>query len=261
LCTGLRTVDLACGSGYGSAILAASAEQVTGVDIDKATIEVANAGVGVEHGVRFVAADAVEWLADCRSADIDAIVCFEGLEHLPDLEPALAELKRLAGEGVKLVLSVPNSAMWEEENPYHVTDFSVDSAHELIQRLGGDGLLVQNLAEGSLIVDPERHLDELESDLRWPERAEMEYANHFIGLVGFAEDERQRALGARLQVAYAPAYNRHIRNIEVTNQTLWRTNARLGWSSFSRFDAGASAAVRQGRQRLMPTRTSSTSCS
>src|SRR6187455_229961 len=31
-CAGLRVVDMACGEGYGSAVLAARAEQVTGVD-------------------------------------------------------------------------------------------------------------------------------------------------------------------------------------------------------------------------------------
>ena len=38
LCGGARVLDAACGEGYGSALLAGAAKQVTGVDLDKATV-------------------------------------------------------------------------------------------------------------------------------------------------------------------------------------------------------------------------------
>ena len=42
---GAKVLDLACGSGYGSRLLAATAASVTGVDVDVGSIEAATYGV------------------------------------------------------------------------------------------------------------------------------------------------------------------------------------------------------------------------
>ena len=42
----------------------------------------------------------------------------------------LARLRELAGEGMREVLSVPNSKLFEEDNPYHLTDFGYEEARE-----------------------------------------------------------------------------------------------------------------------------------
>jgi len=59
LSAGRRVLDLCCGTGYGSAILAARAHAVTGIDNDSAAIEAARLTVGKETpNVSFSAADA-----------------------------------------------------------------------------------------------------------------------------------------------------------------------------------------------------------
>ena len=64
LCSGQRVLDLCCGSGYGSAILAARAREVVGVDNDAATIETARATIAREApNVSFELADAVAFLS------------------------------------------------------------------------------------------------------------------------------------------------------------------------------------------------------
>ena len=178
LCSGLRVVDLACGSGYGSALLRETAASVVGVDNDAATIDMARVTVGRDTDIAFETADAVEYLRRGIASDHDAIVCLEGLEHLPDLDTAVEALSTLAADGMKLVVSVPNSRAFSEENQYHVTDFGFEQATELTEKLGGGTVLYQFLAEGSLIhgdqpgpLDAERLLDDY---------GEPEYANHFI---------------------------------------------------------------------------------
>jgi ubiquinone/menaquinone biosynthesis C-methylase UbiE len=243
LCDGQRVLDLCCGTGYGSAILARAARSVVGVDIDVATIETAS---HIGEPVRFVAADALAYLRRLEPGEIDTIVCFEGLEHLSELDDTVRELARLSAEGVKLVVTIPNSRTWDEVNQFHATDFSHASATELFEQVGADIILVQYLSEGSMIVDPQHPIPTLAPELHWPERVEAEYANHFVGLANLDSEVVRAALSARLSLAYAPTYNRHIRNIERANRELWRTNARLGRDAFAR--SGSAAAVRSKRE-------------
>src|SRR5947209_4289903 len=124
LCGGARVLDLCCGSGYGSAILGARAGEVVGVDNDAATIETARVTVGREvANVSFELADAVAFLGGEIASRFDTVVCFEGLEHLQDLDHALELLRGHAEGGVRVVASVPNGKLFGEQNPFHVTEF------------------------------------------------------------------------------------------------------------------------------------------
>ena len=106
--TGRRVLDVACGEGYGSALLAQAAAHVVGVDIDAHTLAHARTAYADRRNVEFVEGSAVALpLAD---ASADVIVSFETIEHLAESEQPrmLAEFARvLAAEGV-LILSSPN---------------------------------------------------------------------------------------------------------------------------------------------------------
>jgi SAM-dependent methyltransferase len=246
LCKGKRVVDLCCGTGYGSAVLAETAASVVGVDNDVATIETAMRVVGERDAVAFVAADATAFLRAREPSDLDMLVCFEGIEHVTDV-PGLAEqLRRLAADGVALIISVPNSQTWDEDNPYHVTAFSYDTAGQLFDTVGVDVRLAQNIAEGSVIAEPDGEVQTNSAVMQWPERIEPEYANHFLGSANLKPDTVRAALSGRLGIAYAPTYNRHILNIERANAELWRTNARLARSTLMR--SGSAAAAHSRRQ-------------
>lgn len=153
-------------------------------------------------------------------------------------------------------MTVPNSLTWDEDNPYHETNFAHHTAMELFERIGADIVVVQYLAEGSLIVDPEDPTPNIAADMRWPERVEAEYANHFVGVANVDPGTVRGALRSRLGVAYAPTYNRHIRNIERANQELWRTNARLGRDAFAH--SGSAAAARSRREERLREQQTST---
>src|SRR5215212_2582004 len=150
LMKGKRVLDLCCGIGYGSRILARTAASVVGVDRDAGAIDTARTVPHESGDVRFETAEAVAYLADC-GAEFDAIVCFEGLEHLDRLDAATEILVTLAEAGTAMLLSVPNSKTFHEDNPFHVTDFGYEEAVELFARFEGSVVLHQHVAEGSLI--------------------------------------------------------------------------------------------------------------
>ncbi len=120
---GRRTLDVACGEGYGSALLAGAASEVTGVDLAAEAVAHARAAYAAVAGLRFEEGSATAIpLAD---ASVDAVVSFETIEHLPaaDQPRMLAEIARvLAPQGV-LVLSAPNPVEYSQarnyRNPYH----------------------------------------------------------------------------------------------------------------------------------------------
>jgi 2-polyprenyl-3-methyl-5-hydroxy-6-metoxy-1,4-benzoquinol methylase len=247
LCAGLRVVDLACGSGYGSAILRQTAASVVGVDNDAATVDMARATVGADTDIEFVAADAVEFLNRRLESDYDAVVCLEGLEHLTDLTGAVKALAALARAGTKLVVSVPNSRTFAEENEFHVTDFGYDEAMELRDKLGGAAVLYQFLAEGSLIRQKEPGPFDAEEVL--PEHGDDAYANHFILCVNFGDGIEAAVPRARMHLAVAPFYNRHMLALERANRELWRENARLAREHLGTSDAAAGAVLLKLRTR------------
>lgn len=215
LCKGLRVADVCCGTGYGTRILADAGGDALGLDASEEAIAEAR-----EIGVRAEVADALEYLErPSLAGEVDAIVMFEGLEHLPDLDRAVAALHKLAAGGVRLAVSIPNSkVLGEEDNPFHVTDFDHEQAVATLEGLGDDVVVLgQYLAEGSLIRGEGG--GELTAEPVLQGRAEPELASHFIGLAGFGDAAQE--LSARLLLAGAPANRSYMLELEAANARMW----------------------------------------
>jgi 2-polyprenyl-3-methyl-5-hydroxy-6-metoxy-1,4-benzoquinol methylase len=256
LCRGSRVLDLCCGSGYGSRILRDACPVVAGVDIDEPTIRLAEATLGGEEGLSFEAADALEVLE--RPLDVfDAIVMLEGLEHLSEPSRAIQGLERHAAAGLSLVVSIPNSKTFAEENPFHVSDFDYDVARQICSRFERGTLVYQFLAEGSLVRIVED--DGLEVRFVEPERGEREYANHFLLCVN-CDPESIGALTARMQLAVTPTHMRYFHGLEQANLELRRANVRLARERLGVADSAAATllakvdrletALRESRARI-----------
>lgn len=225
MCEGLRVADVCCGTGYGSEMLAVEAESVLGIDNDVASIDNARVKLGDIDGLAFQVDDAHDFLRSDLAADFDAIVMFEGLEHLSNLDDAVQSLKRLAKLGLKLIVSVPNSKTFDEENPYHVTDFDFELARSLFEDIANVQMLYQFNAEGSLI----RGADGSQLDTRpiLEEYGKLDYANHFLACINFDEQAVEQAFGAKVYLTLAPTHNRYVISLERANRELWRTNQRI----------------------------------
>jgi 2-polyprenyl-3-methyl-5-hydroxy-6-metoxy-1,4-benzoquinol methylase len=239
LCGGLRVLDLCCGSGYGSEILAREAAEVVGVDNDAATVDLAQSTVGRDPKISFEIADAVAYLRADLGDRFEAIVCFEGLEHLAGIDEALALLRGHADAGMRLIASVPNSRLFDEDNPHHVTDFGYEGALEAFAGFPELTMVPQFLAEGSLIV-PENATG-TEVSVALEDRRDPAYANHFIFCSSIAEDDVAAVHHGRMQLEAAPAYNRHMKALEQANAELRRANARLARQRLGKSDSAAAS--------------------
>ena len=123
---GRRVLDAACGEGYGSWLLAGSADEVIGVDLDRAAIDHAVHRYAARPNLRYVQASCSALPLDAHSVDL--IVSFETIEHLEEQDAMLAEFRRvLAPDGV-LIISSPNKAIYSGEtgnsNQFHVRELT-----------------------------------------------------------------------------------------------------------------------------------------
>ena len=135
-CANKRTLDAACGEGYGSALLADSATSVEGVDISEQAIAHARQRYGQLEGAGFQVADCTTLPFDDN--EFDRVVSFETLEHLEAHDELLAEFRRVLKPDGFLILSSPDKATYSDEqntvNEYHVKELYRNELEALIQR-------------------------------------------------------------------------------------------------------------------------------
>lgn len=135
-CANQRTLDAACGEGYGSALLAKSAASVEGVDISEQAVVHARQRYGDISNLGFQ-------LADCTTLpfgddEFDRVVSFETLEHLEAHDQLLAEFRRVLKPDGFLILSSPDKAIYTDKqktvNEYHVKELYRQELESLISR-------------------------------------------------------------------------------------------------------------------------------
>ncbi len=123
LVAGKSVLDLACGEGYGSHLLAEVAAHVTGVDIATDAIDHARDRYQRDN-LKYVRgeATAIPLPDDC----VDVVVSFETLEHLEPQAQMLAEFQRVLRPDGFLLISTPDKRVYSDEagfdNEYHVKE-------------------------------------------------------------------------------------------------------------------------------------------
>ncbi|MFH0951306.1 MAG: class I SAM-dependent methyltransferase [bacterium] len=117
-------LDVACGSGYGSRLLAqAQAQQVVGVDIDAKTVQQAQKKYPANN-LQYIT-DSAETLQKLQSKSFDVVVSFETIEHLQNYQSYLQALRRVMKDDGTAIISTPNkTAFTEVNNPFHVKEFT-----------------------------------------------------------------------------------------------------------------------------------------
>ncbi len=148
---GLDVLDIACGEGYGSALLAASAASVVGVDVSPEAVAHAERKYSLKN-LRFQT-------GDCRSipiesASVDVVVSFETIEHLEEHEVFMSEIRRVLKPGGLLIMSSPDREKYEsrgvKNNPFHNKELSHSEFAALLrQHFRHVVLLEQKLVAGS----------------------------------------------------------------------------------------------------------------
>jgi SAM-dependent methyltransferase len=126
--SGERVLDMACGCGYGTALLAQLHPDKTlvGVDIDPAAIAYAEEHYRLPN-LSYRCADAQSFSA---AQPFDCIVSLETIEHLPSPRLLVANYAALLAEHGQVIASVPITPTLDG-NPHHLHDFSQASFFKL----------------------------------------------------------------------------------------------------------------------------------
>lgn len=151
LAAGKTVLDVACGEGYGSALLAAAgAASVVGVDVDADTV----AHVAAHHPVDARLGDVAALPFDDGAFDL--VVSFETIEHVQEPERALDELARVCAPEGLVVISTPVAGQYQVENEFHVREFGHEEFAGLLRdRFPAVRLLFQHNWLTSAILEPE----------------------------------------------------------------------------------------------------------
>ncbi|MBI2816698.1 MAG: methyltransferase domain-containing protein [Acidobacteria bacterium] len=153
--SGKIVLDAACGSGYGSAMLAENAKAVVGVDISQEAVDYSRAHYTAPN-LRFSTADCM--VLPFPGAHFDLVVAFEIIEHLHDPTAFLKELERVLNPSGLLIISTPNRLYYTEErgeiNPFHEREFTYSEFDEILARFSHWCILCEDHVPGLLIAPP-----------------------------------------------------------------------------------------------------------
>ena len=140
-----EVLDIACGVGYGSEILAKQAPRsVISVDISEEAI--IDAERYYKNGkITYLIGDATA--IPFKKSVVDAVVSFETLEHIKDYTSFILEVKRCLRPRGLFIVSTPNadrSVHWPGPpgNPFHVKEFT---RNEIISLLTSHGFVIDNV--------------------------------------------------------------------------------------------------------------------
>ncbi len=115
---GKKVVDIACGEGYGTNILAGSALDIVGIDINKETVE--NASKKYRKNNLHYKVGSVANIP-LKSNSVDVIVSYETIEHVDEeaQKSFLKETKRVLKQDGVLIISTPNKELYSDRYHYH----------------------------------------------------------------------------------------------------------------------------------------------
>jgi SAM-dependent methyltransferase len=131
-----RVLDIGCGEGYGSAMLAEKAAHVAGTDSSEEVVAHATAKYDLSSTeFRCMPAEKHAF----PDASFDAVVCLELIEHVQDYAAVMKEMHRLLKPDGILILSTPNKDVTSpgRETPihdFHVHEFAIPELRDLCQR-------------------------------------------------------------------------------------------------------------------------------
>ncbi|MCA0985100.1 class I SAM-dependent methyltransferase [Halobacillus yeomjeoni] len=152
-----RVLDLSCGSGYGTHLIAkrckSKIDEIIGVDIDEEIIDYAK-GKYFHPKSSFVVEDAVHPHLVKTLGTFDVIVSFETYEHIEEEECLLRNYYDLLKPGGTLILSTPfgEGKGMECKYPFHVHQITPAEFRGLFQHYSNRQFFYQN----GVLIEPPR---------------------------------------------------------------------------------------------------------
>ncbi len=122
-------LDVPCGTGYGSALLAQKSKFVYGIDNSDIAIKRAKELFKKEN-TEYIIADMYK-MSFLRDKSINLIISFEGIEHISNPQQFLLEAKRILKDNGKLVISTPRKP---HGSPFHIIEYSLEEYKKLLSK-------------------------------------------------------------------------------------------------------------------------------
>lgn len=129
-----RVLDFACGSGFGSNIIAKAAkkeiEEVIAIDIDEEAIKYAS-GAYYHPLISFQQGNVVDRTLPEKLGQFDLIMSFETIEHVHEEEQFMKNVYHLLKPGGKLVISTPfgQGRGRPTNEPFHIHQLTIAEFH------------------------------------------------------------------------------------------------------------------------------------
>ena len=154
LASGKVVLDIACGEGYGSAMLAGVGSRVIGVDISEEAVAHARSKYANEN-LEFLEGRADE--IPLPEGSVDLVVSFETIEHHDKHAEMIAEIHRVLRPEGLLIISSPDKREYSDvpgySNPFHVKELYLEEFTALLgQHFRNVAILGQRLCYGSVIA-------------------------------------------------------------------------------------------------------------
>jgi ubiquinone/menaquinone biosynthesis C-methylase UbiE len=131
--TGKHVLDVGCGNAYGTALMAASAATIKGLDYDGATV--------AENGSRYASVTNLTFQQGTipplpfADASFDVITAFQFIEHIVPRKEFLRECLRVLRPGGRLLVTTPNVKKSLARNPFHVHEYTFEEMRKEVSDL------------------------------------------------------------------------------------------------------------------------------
>jgi len=157
----LDVLDVGCGCGTGSNLLARAARSVTAIDRSSMALQFARRR-WKQANLRFLRMDA--HTLQFAAASFDFIITNENIEHLDPLEPHVAELARVLRPGGMVFVGTPDPAKTVHKNRYHQREMT---AAELQELLGHHFRAITVLPQSGFVSVGSRRVDAGQLENAW----------------------------------------------------------------------------------------------
>ena len=156
-------LDVGCGTGYGTALLASGAARAIGFDIAEEAIDFARSHHSGDAEFLVASADSFP----VRTGSVRTVTAFEVIEHIAAWPSLITEASRVLDQDGVFLVSTPNKSYYAETrkesgpNPFHVHEFEYE---EFEQSLAGHFPYVQIVGQNrqeAFIFSRERAPNEL----------------------------------------------------------------------------------------------------
>ena len=128
----MNVLDIACGEGYGTIVLAKKAKQAIGADIDRKSIQIARK-LHSKKNLKFCFQDVTQ--TKFKDNNFDLITSMETIEHIGDDRKYMLEMKRILKKGGYFIFSTPQNSLGHiPMNNQHIREYSLKQIKILTQR-------------------------------------------------------------------------------------------------------------------------------